>query len=109
MSTIFTNLSSFFIDNSNLDKLQDDFEKLREFSENDFIFMIQDKINSTLAKVENCLEIDNVCSEMCTHMCGRTCKYVFTLTHAKPLALSNTRKETLYRKCSLNSLAPTQY
>ncbi len=65
MSKIFTSLSSFFIGNSNLDMLQDDFEKFREFSDNDFIFMIQDKINSTLAIVEDCLEIDNVCSEMC--------------------------------------------
>ena len=65
MTTIFTSLSSFFIDNANVSRLQGDFEKLREFSKINFVFVIQDKINSTLAIVEDCLEINNVCFEMC--------------------------------------------
>ena len=45
--------------------IQDELEKLKHFSEKDFAFQIQDLINSALAIMEDCLEINKKCYEMC--------------------------------------------
>jgi len=46
-------------------KIQDELENLKHFSDKSFPFQIQDMINSTLAVIEDCLEINKICYEMC--------------------------------------------
>ena len=65
MSTISTSLSSFFINSNNISKIQSELGNLKHFSDKDFPFQIQDKINSTLDVIENCLEKNKICYEMC--------------------------------------------
>ena len=65
MSTISTRLSLFLIEKSNMLTIQDVLENLKHFSDISFPFQIQDIINSTLAVIEDCLEINKNCYEMC--------------------------------------------
>ena len=65
MSTISTSLSTFLIEKSNLLKIQEQLQKLKQFSDKDFAFQIQDMINSALAIMEDCFEFNKKCFEMC--------------------------------------------
>ena len=65
MSIFPTSLSLFFINSNNITRIQAELEKLKQFSEKEFTFQIQDKINSTLAIIEDCLEKNISCYEMC--------------------------------------------
>jgi len=64
MSTSSTSLSSFFINKNNILKIQDELKNLKQFSNKDFTFQIQDKINSTLAIIKDCLVENIICYEM---------------------------------------------
>ena len=46
-------------------KIQDELENLKHFSDKDFSFQIQDMINSALAIMEDCFEINKSCYETC--------------------------------------------
>lgn len=68
MSTTFTSLSSFLITKDKISEIEDKLEKLKQFSENDYPFQIQDKVNSTLALLKDCCEKSRICYEMCNEL-----------------------------------------
>jgi hypothetical protein len=61
MPTTFTSLSFFSINEEKISKIEDELEKLKRFSENDYPFQVQDKINSTLALVDDCSQKSRNC------------------------------------------------
>ena len=61
MPSIFTSLSSFSINKKVISKIEDELEKLKEFSEKDFPFQVQDKVNSILALIDDCSQKSGTC------------------------------------------------
>jgi hypothetical protein len=61
MPSIFTSISSFSINEKVISKIEDELEKLKEFSEKDYPFQVQDKVNSTLALIDDCSQKSRVC------------------------------------------------
>lgn len=61
MPSVFTSLSSFSINEKVISKIEDELDRLKEFSEKDFPFQVQDKVNSILALVDDCSEKSRVC------------------------------------------------
>jgi hypothetical protein len=64
MPTAFTNLSSFSINEIEISKIEEELEKLRHFSENDYPFQVQDKVNSLLALIVDCSQKSRVCYDL---------------------------------------------
>jgi hypothetical protein len=63
MPTI-TSLSFFSINEEEISKIEDELEKLKRFSENDYPFQVQDKINSTLALIDDCRQKSRICYDL---------------------------------------------
>ncbi len=61
MPSVFTSLSSFSINEEVVSKIETELEKLKEFSEKDFPFQVQDMVNSTLALIDDCSKKCRVC------------------------------------------------
>jgi hypothetical protein len=61
MPTIFTRLSSFSINEGEISKIEDELEKLKQFSENDYPFQVQDMVNSTLGLIDDCSQKSRIC------------------------------------------------
>ena len=61
MPSVFTSLSSFSINEEAVSKIEDELERLKEFSEKDFPFQVQDKVNSVLALANDCSQKSRIC------------------------------------------------
>jgi hypothetical protein len=60
MLSVFTSLPSFSI-NEVVSTIENELEKLKKFSEKDFPFQVQDKINSVLALIDDCSKKSRIC------------------------------------------------
>ena len=58
MPSVFISLSSFSVNEEVVSKIEDELEQLKEFSEKDFPFQVQDMVNSTLALIDDCSKKD---------------------------------------------------
>lgn len=61
MPTTFTSLSSFSINEGEISKIEDELEKLKGFSENDYPFQVQDMVNSVWALIDDCSRKSRIC------------------------------------------------
>lgn len=61
MPSVFTSLSSFSINEEVISKIENELEKLKEFSEKDYPFQVQDMVNSVLALIDDCSQKSRVC------------------------------------------------
>ncbi len=68
MPITFTNLLSFLINENTISEIEGKLEKLKRFSENDYHFQIQDRVNSTLAIMDDCCERSRICYGMCSEL-----------------------------------------
>ena len=67
-STFITSLSSFLIDENKISEIENKLEKLKLFSDNDFPFQIQDKVNFIFSLLNDCFEISRICYEYCKEL-----------------------------------------
>lgn len=64
MPTTFTSLASFVITEKKIIEFEEELEKLKRFSEGDYPFQIQDKVNSTLALIDDCCQKSRICHNL---------------------------------------------
>lgn len=61
MSTRITSLSSFLIDRDKISEIEDSLGKLKRFSEKDYPFQVQDRVNSAIAMIGDCSDKSRLC------------------------------------------------
>ncbi len=61
MPTTFTSLSYFSINEQDISKIEEELERLKQFSENDYPFQVQDMVNSVLALIDDCSQKSRIC------------------------------------------------